>query len=224
MHKFKVGDRVKVKWSETNVKGRGTIISIDKSDILLPYEVELDPSEMSIYNPFTGDIPPFVQATWAEEDALEALDGLNVYLAGPFFSESQIEIVKELNRALQKNETISNIFVPMEHQMNDGDLVEFTSPWAKAVAMNDYKNVREADIVVAIVDFDGQDMDSGTAAELGYAYAIGRPIFLYHAKNHSQMVNLMVTEVAKAYFTNLEEIEKYDFIKADHKPFTGNYR
>ena len=218
MHKFKVGDKVKVKWSETNVKGRGTIISIDESDMLLPYEVELDPSEMAVYNPFTDDI------SWFEEDALEALDGLNVYLAGPFFSENQIEIVKDLNKALQKNETISNIFVPMEHQMNDGDLVEFTSPWAKAVAMNDYKNVRESDIVVAIVDFDGQDMDSGTAAEIGYAYAIGRPVFLYHAKNHDMMVNLMTTEVAKAYFTNLEEIEKYDFIKADHKPFTGNYR
>ena len=218
MHKFKVGDKVKVKWSETNIKGRGTIISIDESDMLLPYEVELEPSEMAVYNPFTEDI------SWFEEDALEILDGLNVYLAGPFFSESQIEIVKDLNKALQKNETISNIFVPMEHQMNDGDLVEFTSPWAKAVAMNDYKNVREADIVVAIVDFDGQDMDSGTAAEIGYAYAIGRPVFLYHAKNHDMMVNLMVTEVSKAYFTNLEEIEKYDFIKADHKPFTGNYR
>lgn len=218
MHKFKVGDRVKVKWSETNVKGRGTIISIDENDMLLPYEVELDPSEMAVYNPFIDDI------SWFEEDALEALDGLNVYLAGPFFSENQIEIVKELNKALQKNKTISKIFVPMEHQMNDGDLVEFTSPWAKAVAMNDYKNVREADIVVAIVDFDGQDMDSGTAAEIGYAYAIGRPVFLYHDKNHDMMVNLMATEVAKAYFTNLEEIEKYDFIKADYKPFTGNYR
>ena len=218
MHKFKVGDKVKVKWSETNVKGRGTIISIDESDMLLPYEVELDPSEMAVYNPFIDDI------SWFEEDALEALDGLNVYLAGPFFSENQIEIVKDLNKALKKNETIGKVFVPMEHQMNDGDLVEFTSPWAKAVAMNDYKNVRESDIVVAIVDFDGQDMDSGTAAEIGYAYAIGRPVFLYHAKNHDMMVNLMATEVAKAYFTNLEEIEKYDFIKADHKPFTGNYR
>ena len=218
MHKFKVGDKVKVKWSETNVKGRGTIISIDESDMLLPYEVELDPSEMAVYNPFIDDI------SWFEEDALEALDGLNVYLAGPFFSENQIEIVKDLNKALKKNETIGKVFVPMEHQMNDGDLVEFTSPWAKAVAMNDYKNVRESDIVVAIVDFDGQDMDSGTAAEIGYAYAIGRPVFLYHAKNHDMMVNLMTTEVAKAYFTNLEEIEKYDFIKADHKPFTGNYR
>lgn len=218
MYKFKVGDKVKVKWSETNVKGRGTIISIDESDMLLPYEVELDPSEMAVYNPFTDDI------SWFEEDALETLDGLNVYLAGPFFSESQIEIVKELNSVLQKNETIGNVFVPMEHQMNDGDLVEFTSPWAKAVAMNDYKNVREADIVVAIVDFDGQDMDSGTATEIGYAYAIGRPVFLYHAKNHDMMVNLMATEVTKAYFTDLKEIEKYDFIKADHKPFTGNYR
>lgn len=220
MRKFKVGDKVKVKRAETNIKGRGTIISIDESDMLLslPYEVKIDSEEMSVYNPFDEGV------SWFSEDDLEVLDGLNVYLAGPFFSDSQIEIVKDLNKSLQKNETIGNIFVPMEHQMNDGDLVEFTSPWAKAVAMNDYKNVRESDIVVAIVDFDGQDMDSGTAAELGYAYATGRPVFLYHAKNHDMMVNLMATEVAKAYFTNLEEIEKYDFIKAEHKPFTGNYR
>ena len=42
MHKFKVGDRVKVKWSETNIKGRGTIISIDENDMLFTIRDEID--------------------------------------------------------------------------------------------------------------------------------------------------------------------------------------
>ena len=108
--------------------------------------------------------------------------------------------------------------------MNDGELEEFTAPWAREVAKNDYKHVLEADIVVAIVDFDGQDMDSGTAVEIGYAYALGKPVFLYHQEAHDIMVNLMATEIAQAYFTDAQQVKEYDFKEMKHIPFTGNYR
>jgi nucleoside 2-deoxyribosyltransferase len=54
----------------------------------------------------------------------------------------------------------------------------------------------ECDAVVAILD--GVDVDSGTAAEIGYAFAKGRPIFGYRgdfrlsADNEGATVNLQV--------------------------------
>lgn len=191
---------------------------------------EFDPEDQHF--PFAIDFPKRLDEEeyskdcgwYSEWDIEEIKDGLNVYLAGPFFSEKQVKIVKELRKALAENDTIGEVFVPMEHQMNDGELEEFTAPWAREVAKNDYKHVREADIVVAIVDFDGQDMDSGTAVEIGYAYALGKPVFLYHQEAHDIMVNLMATEVAQAYFTDAQQVKEYDFKEMKHIPFTGNYR
>lgn len=208
MELLKEGQKVVVKYNENETK-IGQIIEVDDLDSEMPYRVQYkDGSKIWVY---ATDVEPYNPRR-------------KVYLAGPFFSDKQIEIVNELHGALNENKSIESVFVPMEHQMNDGDLEEFTAPWAQAVAMNDYKNVREADIVVAIVDFDGQDMDSGTAAEIGYAYAIGKPVFLFHKENHEIMVNLMVTEVAQAYFTDLQQVKDYNFTTQEKIPFSGKYR
>ncbi|SCO93397.1 Purine trans deoxyribosylase (Nucleoside deoxyribosyltransferase-I) [Enterococcus phage VPE25] len=208
MEFLKEGQKVVVKYNENETK-IGQIIEVDDLDSEMPYRVQYkDGSKIWVY---ATDVEPYNPRR-------------KVYLAGPFFSDKQIEIVNELHGALNENKSIESVFVPMEHQMNDGDLEEFTAPWAQAVAMNDYKNVREADIVVAIVDFDGQDMDSGTAAEIGYAYAIGKPVFLFHKENHEIMVNLMVTEVAQAYFTDLQQVKDYNFTTQEKIPFSGKYR
>lgn len=208
MEFLKEGQKVVVKYFENETK-IGQIIEVDDLDSEMPYRVQYkDGSKIWVY---ATDVEPYNPRR-------------KVYLAGPFFSDKQIEIVNELHGVLNENRSIESVFVPMEHQMNDGDLEEFTAPWAYAVAMNDYENVREADIVVAIVDFDGQDMDSGTAAEIGYAYAIGKPVFLFHKENHEIMVNLMVTEVAQAYFTDLQQVKDYNFTSQEKVPFSGNYR
>lgn len=208
MEFLKEGQKVVVKYNENETK-IGQIIEVDDLDSEMPYRVQYkDGSKIWVY---ATDVEPYNPRR-------------KVYLAGPFFSDKQIEIVNELHGALNENKSIESVFVPMEHQMNDGDLEEFTAPWAQAVAMNDYKNVREADIVVAIVDFDGQDMDSGTAAEIGYAYAIGKPVFLFHKENHEIMVNLMVTEVAQAYFADLQQVKDYNFTTQEKIPFSGKYR
>lgn len=207
---LEVGTKVVVTLGNSgDYKKVGQIIEVDKKDDNLPYYIQYE-DQFKL---------------WEEAESVQKYDARKkVYLAGPFFSETQIDIVNELHEALLKNPTIKDIFVPMDHQMNDGDIEEFTPEWARLVAMNDYKHVEEADIVVAIVDFDGQDMDSGTAVEIGYAYATNKPVYLFHKENHEDMVNLMATEVAQAYFKSSQQIEKYDFIKSEKIPFSGNYR
>lgn len=214
--KFKERDLVRVDLGG-DITRIGRIDTFDPEDHQYPFAIDF-PKRLE-EDDFSKDC-----GWYSKWDVKEIKNGLNVYLAGPFFSDLQIEVVQNLRKALTENETIGNIFVPMEHQMNDGELEEFTAPWAREVAKNDYKHVLEADIVVAIVDFDGQDMDSGTAVEIGYAYALGKPVFLYHQECHDIMVNLMATEIAQAYFTDAQQVKEYDFKEMKHIPFTGNYR
>lgn len=64
------------------------------------------------------------------------------------------------------------------------------------VAANNVHAIDEAHGILAVLD--GTDVDSGTAAEIGYAFARGRPILGYRgdrrlwADNHGAIVNLQV--------------------------------
>jgi nucleoside 2-deoxyribosyltransferase len=61
---------------------------------------------------------------------------------------------------------------------------------------NNRNGIDDSDMVFAVLD--GVDIDSGTAAEIGYAYAKGKPILGYRgdfrlsADNEGSMVNLQV--------------------------------
>ena len=67
---------------------------------------------------------------------------------------------------------------------------------------NNRKAIEESDIIIAVLD--GPDVDSGTAAEIGYASAFKKPVFGYRgdfrlsADNEGGIVNLQVE-----YFTHL---------------------
>jgi len=72
------------------------------------------------------------------------------------------------------------------------------------------------DLVLAVLD--GVDVDSGTAAEIGYAFAQGKPILGYRgdfrlsADNEGATINLQVEYFIRAgggtIFTRLDELER----------------
>lgn len=96
------------------------------------------------------------------------------------------------------------------------------------IAMGNYGLIDQADIVVADINpFRGHEMDSGTAAEIGYAFAKGKEIYCYITDNRSLIerigkvddngmsvedfnlpVNLMIGEVAKIIKGNFEDCVK----------------
>ncbi|BDM76688.1 nucleoside 2-deoxyribosyltransferase [Lactococcus garvieae] len=150
---------------------------------------------------------------------------VKVYLAAPFFSDSQIQKVEKLETALANNETVASYFSPMRCQRPEGlaeEVEPFTPVWAKATMENDVKEVEAADVIVAILDYDGQDTDSGTAWELGYAIAKGKPTFLVRFEENGPG-NIMLTERNTAFFTSAEQVETYDFMEAQVIPYTGKY-
>ena len=77
------------------------------------------------------------------------------------------------------------------------------------------KALEDADIIVAIID--GADADSGTAWEMGYAFATGKPVIAlrtdFRRVGHHEQVNLMLEQSAKVVGSTEE------LLAALHSPF-----
>jgi nucleoside 2-deoxyribosyltransferase len=96
-----------------------------------------------------------------------------VYVAGPLFSESERKYLENMVEILAKHSGLdskADFFLP---HRDGGELGK--GPSRKSVFELDISQVDTAKMVVALLD--GQDVDSGTCIELGYAYAKGKKIF-----------------------------------------------
>ena len=135
-----------------------------------------------------------------------------VYLASPFFNPVENERVDKVKEILEAKEL--EVFSPKEHQHKE---LEFGSKlWRKATFRNDVDHIDWCDIVVGIISNGNYD-DSGTAWELGYAYATGKPIILVNLTGET--INLMIADSLYALITNYEELEGYDFEKLKTIPY-----
>lgn len=132
--------------------------------------------------------------------------GLKIYLAGPLgFSEAgrvfQVVIVKTLEAlghtvldpfALTDAKKIARVTaMPFGAKRRDA--------WTKLnveIGGRNRRAIDKSDILFAVLD--GVDVDSGTAAEIGYAFARGKPVLGYRgdfrlsADNEGSTVNLQV--------------------------------
>lgn len=139
---------------------------------------------------------------------------MKTYLAAGFFNERQLEDVKAVENILTNN--MMDYFSPRQHQFEE---LEFGSlEWRYATFDNDVEHIREADVMVAIVD---EDYDSGTVWEIGYAYSVGVPIVLVDVTGTNK-ANLMLTESVTAYLQGIHELEAYDFEKMPTVQFKGD--
>lgn len=151
---------------------------------------------------------------------------VKIYLASPFFSEEQTERVERVEKALKANPQVEAVFSPMRQQL---DHLEFGSDeWVKAVFANDVKHIDWADVVVAVHDFTGETVlhgephshvDSGTAWEMGYAYAKGKKTVIVHELGG--IVNLMLSNGATAYLTSADQLETYAFNEMPEELYKG---
>jgi nucleoside 2-deoxyribosyltransferase len=94
------------------------------------------------------------------------------------------------------------------------------------IAANNTEGIQRADLLVAVLD--GTDVDSGTAAEIGYAAALGKPTIGYRGDfrqagdNEGSIVNLQVeffiTESGGSIVGDLKSLKKK--LKAIRSRFT----
>lgn len=135
-----------------------------------------------------------------------------VYLASPFFNDEEIEYMEQVEMLLVKKNL--KVFSPMRHPL-DKAIEVGSRQWSIETFIDDIKHIKWAEIVVGI--YHGNYSDSGTAWELGYAYATDKPVILVHV---GEISNLMVHEGAHANIT-LEELKNYDFEELPSSFYTG---
>ncbi len=91
-----------------------------------------------------------------------------VYLAAPLFSGAELDFNRKLGDEIKK--AGFDVFLPQE----DSNNIKDEKNRQKIIFDKNLAAIDKADILVAVVD--GADVDSGTAWEIGYAYALGKPV------------------------------------------------
>ncbi len=127
------------------------------------------------------------------------MNNRKVFIAAPLFTEAE--------RAY--NCKIDNLCTELGFTtfLAQRDVGIVTEASVEEVFMQDMENLRQSDIVVANID--GIDVDSGTAWELGYAFANSKPIICI--RNDVRMyrsflpVNLMIRQ-SGILVNSLEEL------------------
>ena len=102
------------------------------------------------------------------------MTGKMIYLAGPLFSEAERHFLESTAGRLAhclEIDVVDDIFLPHRDAGELGGSLLATRP---AIFRSDIEAIDAATVVVAWLD--GSDVDSGTAPEVGYAYAKGIPV------------------------------------------------
>ncbi|MFC6274665.1 nucleoside 2-deoxyribosyltransferase [Levilactobacillus tangyuanensis] len=141
----------------------------------------------------------------------------NIYLAGPFFDDEQIERIERVEKALAANPTIGHVFSPRLDEIPG--LTMGTPEWATQTFQMDVSQIDKADVVVALSDFVDDQVDSGTAFEIGYAFHSKKPVVLLHEKK--TILNLMLAESLHAHLTDAAELATYDFSTLPESHYEG---
>ncbi|MDD4249377.1 MAG: nucleoside 2-deoxyribosyltransferase [Methanosarcina sp.] len=128
-----------------------------------------------------------------------------IYLAGPLFTHAELEYNRKLKDMLLNNGF--SVFLPQEDAEDAAQERERQSQ--ECIFRKCVEGVDTSDLVVAILD--GVDVDSGTAWEIGYAYAKGKPVIGLRTDFRALsdgVVNLMIEMAIVALARDEEELLK----------------
>lgn len=122
------------------------------------------------------------------------------YLASPFFTERQRDTVCKVANILRA--AGHEVFVPMEHKIEDAWSYS-PKEWAEKVFSMDVDAIRACDEMIAL--YYGLYSDTGTAFEIGYAYAAQMPVHVIPMTKPGETldVSVMIASAAaeSSYFS-----------------------
>ena len=98
-----------------------------------------------------------------------------IYIAGPFFTDEERDFLKIVIESTKEFFPDEELFIPMEHFIPNGENLS-NNEWAEAVFKMDVEVLNKCNRVIAA--YSGLYSDTGTAWEIGYAYAKGIPVNL----------------------------------------------
>jgi len=126
---------------------------------------------------------------------------MKAYIAGPFFNEDQLKSMERLEDVLRRNHV--SMFRPRFDAGQIKNMKNATNEDLRNVFEDDIHGIDTCDFIIANLTY----KDTGTAFELGYAYATNKPVVLFNEEGISgKTVNLMLAAVADAYYNNLVEL------------------
>jgi nucleoside 2-deoxyribosyltransferase/predicted secreted protein len=127
-----------------------------------------------------------------------------IYLAAPLFSAAERTYNAMLADLLKKH--LFDVVLPQE--AGDDTDTRVKAEQARIFSKN-RRDLDNADIIVAVID--GADADSGTAWEMGYAYAHSKPVIAirtdFRRAGRYEQVNLMLEESSQVVSSTTELLE-----------------
>ena len=128
-----------------------------------------------------------------------------IYIAGPLFNIHETSFLEDIAKELESNGY--QCFLPHRDQsgINESELekTEMSEATKDRIFNNDLDALKGADITVALIT--GWDIDSGTAGEIGYTFACGKPIVAIDASERRYR-NLFVEGMITKTVNDVDEI------------------
>ncbi|KAA8823127.1 nucleoside 2-deoxyribosyltransferase [Bifidobacterium reuteri] len=119
------------------------------------------------------------------------------YVAGPFFDPEQTSSMERLEKVLEEHG--KKLFKPRFVSQ-----IEEVGP--EGCFADDIKGINSSKAVIANL----MDEDAGTMFEIGYAHALGMPVYGYFdGLTPMDRVNLMVAQAVEMVFAGPEDVAKY---------------
>lgn len=140
---------------------------------------------------------------------------MKVYVAGPFFRPGERERLEKLRQFFENDEFFNDyeFFFPMDHKIPEGENMP-NGEWAWNVFEMDTKELATSDMVVAI--YDTHYSDTGTAWELGFAFANHIPVLLLCTNLEADNSIMPMIAADKIYqFDKFVNGEYFDFDEFD---------
>lgn len=151
-----------------------------------------------------------------------------IYLASPWFDDTQANLLIEAYKNLLQNPTIGHIHVPLLHQyqgqvLSSGETDhsdDFKYEWATKTFEADVTAMKNTDLTVALET--SSDVDTGTSWEMGFTVASQKSVVaLFSGDLDEHPVNLMESFSVSSYVTSPEELKKFNFLDIAPRKFEG---
>lgn len=154
-----------------------------------------------------------------------------IYLGSPFYSDAERARIPKAKKYLQENKSVAHVFFPFDKGFTDpeeknpeiGGIRSMT--WRVATYQNDLTNLVNASCGVFLYDMD--QIDDGSAFEIGFLRALHKPVVLVPFTQHPQkrkQMNLMLAQGVTCLIDgnqHFQELSTYDFNECPANPVRG---
>lgn len=137
---------------------------------------------------------------------------MKIYIASPLFTAEEKRVINKV--ALVLHRAGFETHLPMEHGVPDA-WAYTNEEWARKMFELDREAIDECDGVLCI--YYGMNSDSGTSWEVGYSFAMGKQVVIFHYYDIEQEIgSLMICNGAS------QNVKQMAFIPLAFKTGTGH--